>query len=402
MKTAWIFSYTPVASEPRVLRQASALVGAGWRVVVFGYEGRSATPDIWQFVQLPREVRYSFPVRALMKAFRGVGLILARVGVAAGAHLYHVGMPHVLRFRRAAAAFQRAHPELAPSLVVAHDYHTADVAYGAARRAGARFTVDCHEYARGQYMHDRRWVRWMRPYVRAFQDHYLARADVVTTVCDGIAELLDAEQALQRPVRVVRSVPFRNPQPFRPTGDRIRVLYLGEICYMRGLHKAIQSMPLWRPEFDLVLQGNVQAGYGERLLEIARERGVADRMQIRPPVPFDDIVPSANAADIGYFVHKDLSPQKRFVLPNKYFEYVMAGLALCVSDLPEMARLVHQYGFGKLVPAYDERAIADVINSFDRATIDEMKRKSIAAASGELNWESEQHRMLDAYESVLT
>lgn len=404
-RTAWVFSYTPVCTEPRVLRQARALVDAGWRVVVFGFDGRAEVPAEWHYVRLPVDNPYAIQVRYALKLLRAAGLALTRWGVTAGmrmlgARLHHACFPAYRWYRREVARFAEQHPELAPDLVVSHDYFTADVGYACAQRFGAKFTVDCHEYARGQYMHDESWVRWVRPYVTLIQDRYLSRTDAVTTVCQGIAELLDNEQELSRPVTVVRSVPFRNIQPFRPTGERITVIYLGEIYYMRGLHKAIQSMPLWRPEFDLVLQGNLQPGYGERLMEIARERGVADRVTIRPPVPFDEIVPSANKADIGYFVHKDLSPQKRFVLPNKYFEYVMAGNALCVSDLPEMARLVHQYGFGKLVPAYDEQAIADVINSFDRATIDAMKRKSIAAAE-ELNWEQEQHRMLSLYEEIL-
>jgi hypothetical protein len=98
-------------------------------------------------------------------------------------------------------------------------------------------------------------------------------------------------------------------------------------------------------------------------------------------------------------VHQDVSPQKRFALPNKFFEYVMAGLALCVSDLPEMARLTRQYGLGKLVGAYDETAIAETINSFDRASIDAYKKASIAAAA-DLNWDTERKQMLSLYEEL--
>jgi glycogen synthase len=404
-RTAWIFSYTGVSNEPRVIRQAQSLVDAAWRVVVFGFDGHSPRPSDWHFVRLPADAPYAIHLFYLMKALRILGIGLARFGIAApvrraGARLYHAAVPNYRWRRSEVRRFQRRNPGLAPDLVISHDYFTADTGHAVARRAGARFVIDCHEYARGQYMHERRWVRHVRPYVAAFQDHYLERADGVTTVCDGIAGLLDREQKLKRPVQVVRSVPFRNIQSFRPTGDRITVLYLGEIFYMRGLHKAVRSMRRWRPEFQLVLRGNGDPGYVEELKRIAAECGVADRLRIEPPVPFDRIVPSANSADIGYFVHKDLSPQKRFVLPNKYFEYVMAGLALCVSDLPEMARLVHEYRFGRLVHAYDEDAIADVINGFDRDAIDEMKRNALRAAE-ELNWEAEQHRMLSFYESVL-
>lgn len=405
-RTAWIVSYTGVSNEPRVIRQAAALIGAGWRVVVLGYVGHSPRPTEWHFVELPLENDYSRLMRFAMDVVRRFAWAATYFGPGdrvreIGAKAFHACLPRYRWTRRKVISFLKRRPDLRPQLVICHDYFTLDIGYGVATRAGAKFVVDCHEYARGQYMDNPYWVKYVRPYVTAFQNHFLARADAVTTVCEGIAELINREEMLKRPVRVIRSVPFRNIQPFRPTGESITVFYLGEIYYMRGLHKAIKSIPLWRPEFRFVMQGNVEPGYGERLMEIATELGVADRVEIRPPVPFNDIVPSANRiGDIGYFVHKDLSPQKRFVLPNKYFEYVMAGLALCVSDLPEMARLVRQYGFGRLVPRYDEQAIADVINSFDRVSIDEMKQRSLAAAE-ELNWDVEKRQMLNLYEEIL-
>jgi asparagine synthase (glutamine-hydrolysing) len=403
-RTAWIVSYTPVAKEPRVIRQAQALVDAGWRVFVFGYEGPTACPESWHFVQLPshfpNKPRMSFAVRALHL----LGLLVARFAPLGrlrqlGARFYHATI-HRYRLNGAAIRkFFERRADARPDLVISHDYFTCDIGYQIASRCGARFAVDCHEYARGQYMHDPRWVRWNRHYVVAMQDYYLSRADAVTTVCEGIAKLLDAEQALRRPVRVVRSMPFFRPQPFRPTGETITVLYHGEIYRTRGLHHAVGSLHLWRPEFRLVLRGYSDPDYVAELERIARERGVLERLTIEPPVTFDQIVPAANRADIGFFVHEDTSPQRRFVLPNKFFEYVMAGLALCVSDLPEMARLVRQYDLGVLVPECEERAIADAINGLDRERIDAMKRKSIAAAA-ELNWETEQHQMLSLYEEL--
>lgn len=404
-RIVWIISYTPVSSEPRVLRQAAAMLGAGWRVVVFGHRGASPHPPEWYFGQLPGETPYPYVV-VLFTRFTGMAALAltrwmpGRMAKSWAARLYGWSQSSLRWKKRLVKRFLIDTPHLRPQLVISHDYFTCGAGLPVARAAGAKFVVDCHEYARGQYMHDERWVKSVRPAVTALQDYYLARADAVTTVCEGIAELLNKEQKLKRPVSVVRSVPFRNIQSFRPTGERIDVLYLGEIYYLRGLHKAIKSMPLWRPEFHLVLQGRSDPPYLAALKALAVERGVVDRVHFREPVPFDEIVPSANRADIGYFVHKDLSPQKRFALPNKFFEYVMAGLALCVSDLPEMARLVRQYDLGRLVPSYDEEAIAAVINSFDRDSINAYKRRSLAAAA-ELNWDVEKSRMLSLYESVL-
>lgn len=406
-KIAWIFSYTPVTSEPRVLRQAEALIKSGWQVVVFGLEGKPAKTPEWSFVKLPSDaLPYATVFRRLLGGLRMEGLILTRYGLFTvikfwGAKLYHSSNPIWRWIEAEVNRFIALNSHMAPSLVISHDYFTANLGYLSARIFKAKFVVDCHEYARGQFMHDERWVKHIRPYIIAFQDYYLAQADGVTTVCEGIADLLDAEQELKRKVVVVRSVPFSNIQPFRPTGDTIRVLYHGEIHYIRGIHKAIKSMRLWRAEFELVVRGNSSIEYLEYLKTLARECGVEKRVHFEPAVAFNEIIPAANKADIGYFVHKDLSPQKRFVLPNKYFEYVMAGLALCVSDLPEMSRLLKQYKFGLLVPDYTEQDIANTINSFTRESIDRMKQASIKAAV-ELNWEKEQYRMLGLYEEILS
>jgi glycosyltransferase involved in cell wall biosynthesis len=294
----------------------------------------------------------------------------------------------------------RHHAELKPDLVIANDYFTCDVALSLCRLSGAKLVVDCHEYAVEQSSHDPYWVRWKQPVVRAVEAFYLARADLVTTVCQGIADLLDADHRLRRPVLVIRSVPIGQPQPFRPTGERIRVLYHGGIWHVRQLHTAIESMRLWRPEFDLVLRGDGDPAYLAELRRLIARYGLADRVFIEPAVPFEQIIPAANKADIGYFSYANFSRQSEFVLPNKFFEYIMAGLALCVVDLPEMGRLTRHYGVGKLIPEHTPEAIAATINSFTAAEIDRCKKASIAAA-GELNWEREKLRLLAAYNDLL-
>jgi asparagine synthase (glutamine-hydrolysing) len=409
-KTAWIISYTPVAKEPRVIRQAKALEETGWRVCVFGLPGLEPCPPSWHFVgllekTLPRSIKAALIARGAMLS-RMTGAAIARFGMLPsvrllGARLNHWATFSYHRKRRTILKFLAAYPEHRPQLVLCHDYFTADVALAVGRRAGAPVSVDCHEYALGQYMHDERWVRWHRPVVKALQDCLYPRVSGITTVCEGIADLITTEHSLKQRARVVRSTPFYTEQPFRATGDVITVLYHGEIFATRMLHVAVRSLRLWRPEFRLVLRGYADPDYLRELRRIAAEAGVSDRLVIEAPVPFDQIVSAANQADIGYFVHLDTSPQRRFALPNKFFEYVMAGLALVVSDMPEMTRLVREHDLGALVPECDEETIARAINGLDRVTIDRMKHNSLNAAK-ELNWGREKGKMLALYKEILS
>jgi glycosyltransferase involved in cell wall biosynthesis len=153
---------------------------------------------------------------------------------------------------------------------------------------------------------------------------------------------------------------------------------------------------LWRPEFDLTIRGPENGDYSETLRQRIRDAGIEDRARLVPPVPMTELVKEATAFDVGFFALPGHSRHNEFALPNKFFEYLMAGLALCVSDLPEMAALVRHYRAGELISNVDPAAIAQTINSFDRKRIDECKRNALSAAE-ELCWEREASRFVEAY-----
>jgi hypothetical protein len=403
-RTAWIISYTGVSNEPRVIRQSRALLDAGWRVVVCGFDGHSPRPPEWTYIRLPSSDAFRAKVLRVLRVVRKIAYALSFVAEPKALRrraplVFHWCIPNWLHLRRSLLATARAHPDLAPELVIANDYYTCDTGYAVARLFGAKFVVDCHEYAVEQDPRDPNGARWHQRYIAAVQDYYLVGADLVTTVSEGIARLLDADHKLRRPVLVIRSIPFAQPQPFRPTGQRIKVLYHGGLWAVRQLHTAIESMPLWRPEFDLVLRGDGDADYLAQLRLRAQGLGVAHRVFIEPAVPFDRIIPEANQADIGYFSYANFSRQSEFVLPNKFFEYVMAGLAVCVVDLSEMGRLTRRYQLGKLIPHHSPAVIAETINSFTRDEIDRCKKASLAAAQ-ELNWDHERQRLLAACDEL--
>jgi glycosyltransferase involved in cell wall biosynthesis len=159
---------------------------------------------------------------------------------------------------------------------------------------------------------------------------------------------------------------------------------------------AIDSVAIWRPEFHFTIRGPENPGLSHALRTRIRDLGLADRVELAPAVPMTELVRAASAFDIGFFVFPDDCWHNRFVLPNKFFEYVMAGLALCVSDLPEMARLVNAYELGVLVPRVDPGAIAAAVNSLDRERIDRCKQNALAAAR-ELCWEREAAELIGAY-----
>ena len=198
----------------------------------------------------------------------------------------------------------------------------------------------------------------------------------------------------------IRNMPEYSSYKSERTGDQIDVLYHGIITVDRGLEECIQSVRFWRPEFRLILRGPGSAEILEKLKTVACENGVENRVVFAPPVPMLDLVRIAATADIGLSTPPKTSKHNIFALPNKLFEYIQAGLALCVCDLPDMASVVKQYDLGNLIDSVAPESIAQAINRFDRASIDRFKANA-REASKVLNWEHERSVLVETYERAL-
>ncbi|MBF9231966.1 glycosyltransferase [Microvirga alba] len=280
-----------------------------------------------------------------------------------------------------------------PDLWLANDWTALPIARRLAREQGSIFVYDTHELAADEYTERLRWRLLHRPVTVAIERECLKEAALVTCVSDGIADRLQELYDLKERPLVIRNTPTYQEMPFRPTGERIEVLYHGIVAPGRGLEECIRSVALWRPEFALTIRGPASDEYRAQLASAIVSAGVQGRVQLAPPVPMVDLVRAANAFDVGLFALPDHSRHNRFALPNKFFEYTMAGLALCVSDLPEMARLVKEHDLGLLFSGMEPASIAAAINSLDRASIDRYKRLSLAAAR-QLNWQKESETLV--------
>jgi glycosyltransferase involved in cell wall biosynthesis len=73
----------------------------------------------------------------------------------------------------------------------------------------------------------------------------------------------------------------RPPAP--PEGRRARILFLGRISWEKGLDRLIPAMR-HVSGVELVVAGNDESGYTERLKEIARRHGISDRITFTGPV----------------------------------------------------------------------------------------------------------------------
>ena len=248
----------------------------------------------------------------------------------------------------------------------------------------------------------RPWVRW---FWGILERRLIRQADRVLTVCDSIARHLERRYDLER-VQVVRNVP-----PYRPrvTSDLLRqefglgrhtgiALYQGGFLAGSGLTELIEASA-WFGEAILALVGS-----GPReaeLRRLVRARQLGDRVRFLARVPFQQLHAYTCSADVGLCLFKNRGLSSYYSLPNKLFEYLMAGLPVVGSDFPEIAAVLRQGPSGALVAPNDPAAIGEAVRLLVE---DQPRRQSYSEAAlraaSVLNWEREAPRLLALYEGL--
>ncbi len=193
----------------------------------------------------------------------------------------------------------------------------------------------------------------------------------------------------------VQAVDFR--EMFDISNDQVIVLYQGGIQSGRGLHLLIEAFS------EVKGAALIMIGDGKE-----RENMVAlrDELQLQNKVFFIDRVPYqtlrsyTKSADIGIQFLENTNFNHYSASSNKLFEYIMAEVPVIASSLPEIERVVTGERIGLTIPPSDKQALINAIETLinDKDLRNTFKTK-MNTAKRKYNWEVEQLRLLELYDS---
>jgi glycosyltransferase involved in cell wall biosynthesis len=263
--------------------------------------------------------------------------------------------------------------DVRPDLVLVNDGIALPVAFEAA--ANAPVVFDAHEFAPTEHAELFRWRMLIQPLIRHICAAYLPRVAAMTAVSGGIARLYE-QLGSPPPSIVTNAPPFVDLTP-TPVERPIRLMHFGGADPLRHLDDMVELMGNLDDGFtlDLLLVGN--ARYIARLKKLAAGD---DRIRFPAPVSMQELVHVANAADVGVFLHRGDNPQRRYTLPNKFFEFIQARLAVAIGPSPEMAKIVRGYECGIVSPTFEPQDLAALLSTTDAQQLWQFKENSDAAA----------------------
>jgi len=280
-------------------------------------------------------------------------------------------------------------------LVIANDIATLPLA---ARLAGERpVLMDAHEYSPLEF--EDRWL-WRLLFGRLHHYlclRYLPQAAAMVTVCQGIADEYARHYAVTP--KVVQNAPAHQYlRPSKAEPGRIRMVHHGAAIRSRHLETMVDLMQHLDDRFslDFLLVGNDLA----YLNELRTRAGSDPRIRFLAPVPMPDICKTLNMYDIGIFLLPPVNFNYKHALPNKFFEFIQARLAVAIGPSPEMAKLVKAFGFGLVAESFEPADLAALLSNTSEADLVQYKLAADVAASS-LNYETSGETLLALIESLL-
>lgn len=180
----------------------------------------------------------------------------------------------------------------------------------------------------------------------------------------------------------------------------LRIIYHGAAHKDRNIEKLIQLGDLLTPEIELHLMLKPYDRVYFKQLKNAIEK--SKNVTLLPPVNFEGIIRFISEYDIGIHLLENRENQHAISLPNKFFEYLGAGLMLITSGSREMYYYVNEF---KLGYAFEEdislEVLADKINHLNKKQVDHYKGHN-SETSGQFVFEKAAPELLSYIEATLS
>lgn len=370
--------WTGVATDTRVLREAGALVAAGYEVHIIG----RAVPDDFHpppgitVDSVGAAPRSEGRTRPLSKPERMARWLL---------------LPnHIDRRLRGWSAQAReqaqrwAHRHGPADVVHAHDFTTLELAHELATAWRCPLVYDSHEYWRGRPTEGRPAPVRARRAARR-EDVVGGAATAVITVGEEIATALRRDHPNWPTIHVVRnSFPSRT-DPLPVVSPPAAAVYAGRLARDRELETIAAASEL--TDLPITLMGPGDESY----LEHFDPR----RCALVPSGSIADVDAALTAAGIALVTHSDAWENHRLALPNKLFHALSLGVPVVATDVGALAATVRAHDCGVLYAPGDAAGLAAALDQV-RAAHAHYQAQAVRAGAA-TDWSRDRDVLLGVY-----
>ena len=156
--------------------------------------------------------------------------------------------------------------------------------------------------------------------------------------------------------------------------NKIKMVHHGMAAKNRNLNNLIEiSKCLGRNyPLDLYLVGDQS-----EIKKLHKQANGCEWIRILPPINYDDIIPTLNQYDLGFCYFEPTTFNLRHCLPNKFFEYIQARLAIIIGPSPDMSEILNKFQCGFVCEKFTINSVVETIRGIQYEQLKEkVKRRN--------------------------
>ena len=262
-----------------------------------------------------------------------------------------------------------------------------------------KLIYDSHEYfTMSVYKATSRKV-WQR-----LESVLFPRLKNVITVNDSIKKVY--EEKYQVPITVIRNVPYRNDLHANEKIDidankKILIIQGAGINENRGAEEAVEMMQFLPDEFLLLFIG--KGTIIEKLKKMAKDLKQENKVMFIGLLPYQKMMNYTRKTFLGLIFEKiDFTDEHNFALPNRFFDYIKAGIPILSTKAVEIKALIERYGIGDFVDNLSPLHLAEkIIQISNDVSLYNCWKSNIVKAKNDLCWENEEKKLTEFMNNVL-
>jgi glycosyltransferase involved in cell wall biosynthesis len=231
------------------------------------------------------------------------------------------------------------------------------------------------------------WTRIERKTVPQFKYGY--------TVSEGIAEEFFRRYNVN--YQTILNLPVLQPLTPKENNEKI-ILYQGAVNEARGLEYLIPAMQWINSRLVICGDGN----FMKELKKIIADYQLEEKVELAGMLIPDQLQQIAQKAYIAVAVPEKKGLNQYLALPNKFFDYIHAGLPQVTVNYPEYQKINCQFEVAVLIDDISPERIAAAINNLlaDNVLYETLKRNCLKAREV-LNWQQEEKKIISFYQTIL-
>ena len=176
------------------------------------------------------------------------------------------------------------------------------------------------------------------------------------------------------------------------------LFYGGAVNEARGFEVLIPAMK--QIPFKLVIAGD--GNFMPQLKRLIEENGVEHKVELKGMVSPDELRLYTSKATLGLGLAEGDGLNQYLALPNKFFDYMHAGLPHIAMNFPEYQKMNNIYEVAILLEDLSESRVVSVISqAMNDDQLLQKLRLACLQARKVFNWNTEQQKLIQFYKSIL-